>query len=127
MLQIFRQLFNWIWPQILQYQLGKFVEYWNNHKIRYQSTKPNMSGQTPQHAFTVPKPPVEECRIAVPQEAIDALRNTIPVSRDDAMRWVDPSFEQAAKEAYITIGSPSLHNMRTGWSIFSAMAAVINL
>jgi hypothetical protein len=46
-LKILRQLFNWIWPQILQYQLDKFVEYWNNHKIRYQSTKPNMSGQTP--------------------------------------------------------------------------------
>ena len=61
------------------------------------------------------------------QEAIDALRNTIPVSRDDAMRWVDPSFEQAAKEAYITIGSPSLQDTRTGWSIFSAMAAVIIL
>ncbi len=50
-----------------------------------------MSGQTPRHAFTVPKPPAEECHIAVPREAIDALRNTIPVSRDDAMRWVDPS------------------------------------
>ena len=84
-----------------------------------------MSGQTPRHAFTVPKPPAEECHIAVPREAIDALRNTIPVSRDDAMRWVDPSFEQAAKEAYITVGSPSLQDMHTGWSISSAMAAVI--
>ncbi len=86
-----------------------------------------MSGQTPRHAFTVPKPPAEECRIAVPQDAIDALRKTIPVSRDDAMQWVDPSFEQVAKETYITIGSPSLRDMKTGRSIFSAMAAVITL
>ncbi|EDR10136.1 uncharacterized protein LACBIDRAFT_318159 [Laccaria bicolor S238N-H82] len=121
------QLFNWIWPQILQHQLDKFVEYWNNHKIWYQSTKPNMSGQTPRHVFMVPQAPAEDCCIEVPQDAVDALCNTIPVSRDEAMRWVDPSFEEAARRAYITIGSPSLSNMSTGWSIFSAMAAVITL
>ena len=86
-----------------------------------------MSGQTPRHAFTVPKAPAEDCRIEVPQDAINALHNTIPVSRDKVMQWVDPPFEKAAKEAYITIGSPSLSNMSTGWSIFSAMAAVITL
>jgi len=85
-----------------------------------------MSGQTPRHAFTVPKAPAEDCRIEVPQDAINALRNTIPVSRDEAMQWVDPSFEKVANEAYInTIGSPSLSNLRIGWSIFSAMAALI--
>jgi len=89
--QINRQLFNWIWPQILQHQLDKFFEYWNNHKICFQSTKPNMSGQTPRHTFTVPQAPAEECRIEVPQDAIDALRNTIPVSCDKAMQWVDPA------------------------------------
>jgi hypothetical protein len=86
-----------------------------------------MSGQTPQHAFTVPKPPARSATLQCRKEAIDALRNMIPVSRDNAMRWVDPSFEQAAKEAYITIGSPSLQDMHTGWSIFSTMAAVIIL
>jgi len=61
----------------------------------------------------------------VPQDAINALHNTIPVSHDEAMQWVDPSFEKVANEAYITIGSPSLSNLHTGWSIFSAMAALI--
>ncbi|EDR07666.1 uncharacterized protein LACBIDRAFT_298024 [Laccaria bicolor S238N-H82] len=41
------QLFNWIWPQILQHQLDKFVEYWNNHKIRYQSTNTYDSDPSP--------------------------------------------------------------------------------
>ncbi|EDR10133.1 uncharacterized protein LACBIDRAFT_325752 [Laccaria bicolor S238N-H82] len=45
-----------------------------------------MSGQTPRHAFMVPQAPAEDCRIEVPQDAVDALRNTIPVSRDEAMR-----------------------------------------
>ena len=86
-----------------------------------------MSGQTPRHAFTVPKAPAKECRIEVPQDAINALHNTIPVSRDKAMQWVDPSFEKVAREAYISIGNPSLSSMSTGWSIFSAMATVITL
>lgn len=49
------------------------------------------------------------------------------LSRDEAMEWVDPFFDKVARGAYLSIGSPSLSNMSTGWSIFSAMAAVITL
>jgi len=80
-----------------------------------------MSGQTPRHAFTVPKAPAEDCRIEVPQDAINALRNTIPVSRDEAMQWVDPSFEKFANEAYITIGSPSLSPTCVQAGLFSVL------
>lgn len=68
----------------------------------------------------VPQAPAKDCRIEVPQDAVDALRNTIPVSRDEAMRWVDPSFEEAARQAYITIGSPSLSNMSTGKATYDS-------
>jgi hypothetical protein len=60
------------------------------HKIRYQKAKPNMSGQTPRHTFTVPpEAPYENCGIKVDQAVIDALRGQIPVSQQDSMRWVD--------------------------------------
>ena len=75
----------------------------------------------------VPKAPAEDCCIEVPQDAVYALHKTIPVSCDKAMRWVDPSFEEVARQAYISISSPSVSNMSTGWCIFSAMAAVITL
>ena len=58
----------------------------------------------------------------MPQVAIDALCKTISVSHDDVMQWVDSSFEQVAKEAYITIGSSFLYDIKTGWSIFSAIS-----
>lgn len=120
------QLFYWLWPKILQLQLDIFVEYWNNHKIRYQKDKPNMLGQTPRHAFTVPpEAPYENCGIRVDQAVIDALRGQIPVSREDSMRWVDNSFEKAAQDAYNVIGRPIL-SMTVGWSVFSAMAQVID-
>jgi hypothetical protein len=78
-----RQLFYWLWPKILQNQLDKFVEYWNNHKIRPQADKSNMSGSTPRHGFTVPATPAEDCRIIIDPVVIDALREQIPVSRED--------------------------------------------
>ncbi|KAF8814344.1 hypothetical protein BYT27DRAFT_7082446, partial [Phlegmacium glaucopus] len=55
------QLFYWLWLKILQNQLNKFVEYWNNHRIHSQPDKSNMSGSTPRHGFTVPAPPAEDC------------------------------------------------------------------
>jgi hypothetical protein len=82
-----------------------------------------MSGSTPRHAFTVPAPPAQECRIIVDQVVIDALRTQIPISREESMRWVDDVFEVAARDAYSAIGRPSLED----WQIFSSMAQIINV
>lgn len=46
--------------------------------------------------------------IEVPQDAVNALHNTTPVACDEAMQWVDLSFEKAARGAYLSIGSSSL-------------------
>ena len=55
----------------------------NNHKIRPQAEKSNMSGlTTPRHGFTVPAAPAEDFQIIVDQPVIDALQMQIPVSRD---------------------------------------------
>ena len=56
---------------------------------------------------------------------IDALHGQIPVSWEDSMHWVDDSFEKAAQDAYNVIGRPIL-SMTVGWSVFSAMAQVID-
>ena len=123
----FSKLFNWLWPKILQAQLDKFVEYWNNHKIHHQKDKPNMSGQSPRHAFTVLQPPAEDCRIPVDQVVINALCSQIPISREDSMRWVDDTFEQASWEAYAVLGQPSLNSLDTAWSVFESLAPLISV
>jgi hypothetical protein len=120
-------LFYWLWPKILQNQLDQFVEFWNNHKIRSQKEKINMSGATPRHGFTVPEPPAQDCRIVIDQPAIDALRLQIPISRSESMRWVDDTFAAAAQDAYKMVGSPSLNDLLSGWDIFSAIAPLINV
>lgn len=86
-----------------------------------------MSGSTPRHAFTVPAKPAEDCRIIVDQAVIDALREQIPVSREDSLRWADDSFEVSAENAYNVIGSPSLDNLLLGWKVFASMAQIISI
>ncbi|KAJ3746753.1 hypothetical protein DFH05DRAFT_1534510 [Lentinula detonsa] len=108
-------LFNWLWPQIIQKELDIFTAYWNNHRIRYQAEKPNASGTTPSNAFALPKSvsaQAEQCGIVIDKFVVDALRKEIPVSREEAMR---------AKAIYRQIGSPQL-KAAVGWSIFTAMA-----
>jgi hypothetical protein len=86
-----------------------------------------MSGSTPRHGFTVPAPPAEDCRIVVDQVVIDALRAQIPVSREESMCWVDPSFEVAAGNAYDAVGRPRLDGPQFGWAIFSSMVHLVNV
>ncbi|KAJ3986983.1 hypothetical protein F5890DRAFT_1571998 [Lentinula detonsa] len=122
--QIHINLFNWLWPKILQQQLNVFTEYWNNHKIRFQPNKPNASGTTPRNAFINPKscsPQAEECGISVDSVVVDALRKGIPVSREEAMRYVSDEFCAKAEAVYEQIGSPALKPL-DGWSIFTNMA-----
>ncbi|PPQ75874.1 hypothetical protein CVT24_000811, partial [Panaeolus cyanescens] len=120
-----KNLFYWLWPQIVQSQLDQFSEYWNNHRIRKQAEKSNMSGKSPRHGFTVPEAPAEDCKIEVDQVVIEALRAQISIPREEAMRWVDEDFDVSAKEAFATIGHPSLTNPLTGWEVFSQMLAVL--
>ncbi len=86
-----------------------------------------MSGSTPRHAFTVPEEPAQDCKIQVDQPVIDALRDQIPISREEAMRWVDYTFEKAALTAYREIGEPSLGNISSSWEIFASMASLISV
>ena len=93
---ISRQLFNWLWPKMLQIQLDVFVKYWNNHHICTQKNKPNMSGSTPRHTFTVPAPPTQDCKIPVICQVIHTLCSQILVTCEEAMRWVDDVFDVVA-------------------------------
>jgi hypothetical protein len=84
-----------------------------------------MSGQTPRHAFALPKSPAADCRISVDQTVVAALRDQIPIARDASMRWVDDEFNQAATKAYDDIGRPSLASVAMGWAIFEQMCPLI--
>ena len=91
---------------MLQIQLDAFIKYWNNHCIHTQKNKPNMSGSTLRHSFTVLAPPAQNCKISVNRQIIHMLCSQIPVAHEEAMCWVDDVFDVVATQAYEAIGIP---------------------
>jgi len=90
-------LFNWVWPLIVQDALDVFTECWNNHRVHLQA-KPNASGCTPWHAYTVPElMGGQDCLIPVLQAAINALCAEIEVTRKEVFRWVDEEFRVSGR------------------------------
>lgn len=57
--------------------------------------------------------------VPVPDPAvIKELRSRIPVSREEAFRWVDDDFAAAADYVYRSLGSPEI-KLEFAWDIFS--------
>ncbi|KAK6975009.1 hypothetical protein R3P38DRAFT_3412060 [Favolaschia claudopus] len=122
---IHRHLFLWLWSKIVQISLDEFVDYFNNKKTRRQRARILPSGVAPNVVFDMPQDyGLENLAIAVPQAAIDQLRDLIDTPRSEALRWVLDVFDAVAREVYARLGSPGLQVL-TGWAIFNAMAPLL--
>ncbi|KAI0049083.1 hypothetical protein FA95DRAFT_1581911 [Auriscalpium vulgare] len=118
-------LFNWIWPPIIQQRLDAFQIYWNTHTIRKQKDKLMPSNMSPNDAFISPQAyGGQRVSVAVPPATINALRSTLQLSREEAFRWVDDDFAQQAQQAYAHLGSPVL-TVFSAWTVFSQMDGVL--
>ncbi|PSS38058.1 hypothetical protein PHLCEN_2v89 [Hermanssonia centrifuga] len=53
-IQLHIDLFNWIWPGIVQRALDEFHDSWNKHQIRRQPQKEMPSGSSPMNFFIMP-------------------------------------------------------------------------
>lgn len=122
---ILSKLFHWLWPPIVQTELDSFKEYWNTHYVRNQPNKNMPSGGTPRDFSTRPEA-YNGQRLSVPVDynIVEELRAQLPVSREEAFRWVDDEFAAQADEVYANIGSPPL-SLRSGWQIFSQMSPML--
>ncbi|KAI0739840.1 hypothetical protein C8Q80DRAFT_1112091, partial [Daedaleopsis nitida] len=114
-------LFQWLWPQIVQQKLNNFVQYWNCHRVRSQKTKAMPSGTTPNDIYEDPESyGYEDLGICVDVSVVEHLRSKLVVTREEAFRFVDDDFKAAAEEVYAEIGSPQLV-LERGWAIFGDM------
>ncbi len=110
---------------MVQRCLDAFVEYFNHKKTRYQHNKILPSGVSPQEVYDLPaKFFLEDLRIPVHQNSIDALCNEIPTTRKEAFQWVSDDFDNAAWQAYREIGSPQLI-LTDAWRIFHDMIQIL--
>ncbi|KAJ6611720.1 hypothetical protein B0H10DRAFT_2165763 [Mycena sp. CBHHK59/15] len=101
-------LFNWLWPKIVQLCLDDFVDHWNNHKIRTQHDKLLPSGVSPNYICDFPE-----------QFGLTKFGEPAP-QHAECYRWVSDEFDTKAWEVYGQIGSPKLI-LTDGWTIFCEM------
>ncbi|TBU64693.1 hypothetical protein BD310DRAFT_943708 [Dichomitus squalens] len=120
---------NWLWSQVTQQQLDAFKAYWNSHHVRTQRNKLMPSGSTPNDFFATPEQwggrRDKNCGIPIDADVAEALRAQINMRHEDAYKFVDDSFRQAAENAYETIGSPAL-TVQNGWEVFAQMKLVLH-
>ena len=120
-------LFQWLWSKILQGAIDEFRQYWNTHRVRGQANKQLPSGGTPNNILACPQRyGLENLSIPITDMAVvRRIRDELPVSRKEALRFVDDEFDAAAWEAYREVGSP-LFRAITGWDTFAKMSDVLS-
>ncbi len=119
-------LFNWLFPPLVQQRLDIFSEYWNNHRISRQKKKILPSGCSPMQALIAPssvRASAKECWIRVRSSKVAELRDEIGgiEARNDLLRWVDPYFNTLANTAHSDIGAPAI-TLKNVWEIFETLA-----
>ncbi|KAJ7478048.1 hypothetical protein B0H11DRAFT_1726137 [Mycena galericulata] len=123
--EIHVHLFHWLWSQIVQNSLDEFKDYWNYHKSRNNNKKHLPSGVPPLEIFRNPEA-YGLARLSTPVEAevVEALRENLACSREEAFRWVPEEFDVTARQVYEEIRRPKLEPSR-GWTIFGQMTPLI--
>ncbi len=116
-------LFNWIWPGIVQRALDEFRDSWNKHQIWRQPQKEMPSGSSPMNFFIMPGEYGGRSGAVSLESAtkvISELREEIEVTKEEAFRWVDDDFALLAEETHLKLGSPPIE-LGTAWSVFVKM------
>jgi hypothetical protein len=119
------QLFNWIFPPLVQKQLDEFQTWWNQHRIRAQPEKNMPSGHVPADAIEHPELLGGlSCLIPVPKHIVQDLRDLLAEEvgpYGQFLKWVDDDFADAAEQVYRALGRPEL-TLATAWDVFHKMA-----
>ncbi|EEB99048.1 hypothetical protein MPER_01335 [Moniliophthora perniciosa FA553] len=92
-------LFQWLWPKLVQYLLDSYTKYWNGHRIRHQEKSPMPSGVTPNQVMMCPEDyALKDVGIHVTPEAIQELRQRLP-DQEKVFCWVSDECECLAQAA----------------------------
>ncbi|KAF8524427.1 hypothetical protein JB92DRAFT_2827021 [Gautieria morchelliformis] len=100
-------VFNWLWPPLVQDRLDRFRDYWNSHHIPYQKGKLNASGTSPRNALLLPTNHLQEAYGG--DEGYEA-----------AFRFVSWEFQAEADNTWLALRRPSII-LATAWDVFTAV------
>ncbi|KAE9387552.1 hypothetical protein BT96DRAFT_948264 [Gymnopus androsaceus JB14] len=122
-----RNLFNWIWPPIVQDELNRFCKMWNLRVPRKQKDKIMPSGVTPLALWEHPECyGGERFSIPVPKELIAKLRKEIKTPYEEAFAFVSPQFNEWANFIYHSLGCPEV-DAASAWGLFSRMEVAMKV
>ncbi|KAL0949272.1 hypothetical protein HGRIS_009350 [Hohenbuehelia grisea] len=123
--ELHRNLFNWIFPPLIQRELDEFCSWWNHHQIRVQPEKDMPSGHVPLDALEHPTQLGGiNCLIPVPSEVLQELRAILTEevgSRESFLTWVSNEFLCIAEAAHVALGLPSI-TLDNAWFTFRQMS-----
>ncbi|KAF7975981.1 hypothetical protein HWV62_8132 [Athelia sp. TMB] len=123
-------IFNWLWPRLVQERLDEFREYWNNHKLSKQQKKILPSGTSPRHMWLVPssvRATARDCSVRVNMESVRRLRDEMGghEGREEAMQFVSREFSAEADSALGQLGYPTI-TLSTAWDVFVAVDDILS-
>ncbi|KAJ7861059.1 hypothetical protein B0H13DRAFT_2355290 [Mycena leptocephala] len=118
-------LFQWLWPRIVQCHLNELQDYWNTTPRRSQKFK-TLPTVAPEMVFNYPERyDMLHRGTTVPAGHMQELRTMhLNKTRAEVMEWVPQEFDELVSAAYELIGSPAL-NYTSGWSTFGKLIEVI--
>ncbi|KZS92199.1 hypothetical protein SISNIDRAFT_401499, partial [Sistotremastrum niveocremeum HHB9708] len=114
-----RALVDWIWVPLIQQEVNKYIEGFNDRPIRRQPEKNGPSGASHNKSYRHPELfGGSDQLIPVNPRLIDLLLADHP--GEEATQFFPPWFHELALEAYRRVGSPELSFMQA-WSTFRLM------
>ncbi|KAL0952449.1 hypothetical protein HGRIS_006718 [Hohenbuehelia grisea] len=123
-------VFNWLWPPLVQHRLDEFCEYWNNHRVSSQKKKLLPSGTSPRQMWTSPESvcaDAHDCSVYINLDTVSRLRDGIGgvEGRAKAFAFVDPEFQALADHALGQLEYPGI-DLRTAWDVFVAVVDILS-
>ncbi|KAL0952299.1 hypothetical protein HGRIS_006588 [Hohenbuehelia grisea] len=120
-----RNLFNWMFPPLVQRELDDFCHWWNHHRIRPQPEKEMPSGHVPIDVLEHPTLYGGiNCLIPVPHDVLQELRAFLTEEvgpREIFMTWVPEEFATKAEEVHEALGLPPI-TLENAWGIFQRLS-----
>ncbi|KDQ58250.1 hypothetical protein JAAARDRAFT_193672 [Jaapia argillacea MUCL 33604] len=121
------QVFNWLWPDLVQNRLDEFREYWNNHRLSSQKKKLLPSRTSLLQMWSAPasvQPTARDCSIVVNMETVECLQESLGgwEGREEAFRFVSRTFEAVADNVLEELGFPMV-TLSNAWDIFNFVVA----
>ncbi|EJD48198.1 hypothetical protein AURDEDRAFT_113053 [Auricularia subglabra TFB-10046 SS5] len=121
--EVHQQIARWVWGQVVQHELDRYVESWNNHRIRKQKRTKLPSGGTPNDFFYSPWDyNGQNFLVRVDASLIDDMLDEY--TPPNLYQWASPPIQEHCERAYGALGSPTL-DLAVAWPIIRTIITAL--